>query len=163
VKNSLVVAATATSIAALALVGCGRSGSAGGSTAPTAGTDVSAATTDLGTVVVDGRGMTAYVFDKDTADSGKSACVGDCASMWPAITSSSAKPKADGISGTVATIAAAAGGKQVTIDGRPVYTFSGDSAAGDTKGQGVKGIWHVVSPAGKAITKTAPAASTGGY
>jgi predicted lipoprotein with Yx(FWY)xxD motif len=159
VKNSFVLAVAGTSLAALALAGCGSSDSAGGST-PAAGSDIGTAKTTLGNIVVDGKGMTAYYFDKDTANSGKSVCTGQCASMWPAITSSSAKPKVDGVTGTVATIAAT---KQITIDGRPIYTYSDDKSPGDVKGQGTGGIWYVVSPAGKEITKKAPAASSGGY
>lgn len=155
VKNSFVLTLAVT---ALALAGCGSSDSAGGPT-PAAGSDIGTATTSLGKIVVDGRGMTAYFYDKDTADSGKSVCTGSCASMWPAITSFAAKPKVDGVTGTVGTIT---GTKQITIGGRPIYAFSGDSAAGDTKGQGTEGIWHVISPAGKEITKKAPA-SSGGY
>ncbi len=163
VKNSFVLAVAGTSLAALALAGCGSSDS-GGNSAPAAGSDVGTAKTSLGQVVVNGKGMTAYFFDKDVANSGKSACTGSCTSEWSAITSSSAKPKVDGVTGTVATITGTDGGKQITINGRPIYTFADDSSAGDTKGQGDDGEWHVISPAGKEITKKAPAAgSDGGY
>src|SRR5690242_16568876 len=34
-------------------------------------------------MLVDSKGMTVYTFDKDTANSGKSACTGGCAENWP--------------------------------------------------------------------------------
>jgi predicted lipoprotein with Yx(FWY)xxD motif len=165
VKNSFVLAVAGTSLAALALAGCGSSdsGGAGGGSAPTAGSDIGTAKSSFGQIVVDGKGMTAYFYDKDVASSGKSACTGTCTSEWSAVTSSSAKPKVDGVTGTVATITGTDGGKQITINGRPIYTFADDSSAGDTNGQGDDGEWHVISPAGKEITKKAASASSGGY
>jgi predicted lipoprotein with Yx(FWY)xxD motif len=112
------------------------------------GGDAAVATTSLGAVVVDGKGMTAYYYDNDTANSGASSCTGECAGLWPAIESSSTTPQVSGITGTVATITGVDGGNQITINGRPIYTFANDKAAGDVNGQGVLGVWYVVSPAG---------------
>jgi hypothetical protein len=78
--------------------------------------------------------MTAYVWDKDTANSRRSACTGPCATLWPAITTS-ATPTINGITGMVATITGVNGGKQITINGLPIYAFSKDTKAGDTNGQ----------------------------
>ncbi len=98
--------------------------------------------------------MTAYFFDKDKAGSGTSACTGQCAALWPAITAASGTPSVTGITGTVGTITGVAGGKQITINGRPIYTYAKDTAPGETKGQGVNGVWYVISPAGDEL-KTA--------
>jgi predicted lipoprotein with Yx(FWY)xxD motif len=117
--------------------------------------DVATASTKLGIVVVNGKGMTAYFFDKDVANSGKSTCTGGCAAMWPAITSLSTTPTVDGVTGRVGTIAAPDGSYQVTIGGRPIYTFANDKAAGDVNGQGVGTVWHVLDASGKEI-RTAP-------
>ena len=57
---------------------------------------------------------------------------------------------------TVATITGVVGGKQITINGLPIYTFSKDTKPGDTNGQGVLNIWHVLSPAGEKITTPNP-------
>jgi predicted lipoprotein with Yx(FWY)xxD motif len=113
-----------------------------------------AASNSLGNVIVDGSGHTAYFFDKDTANSGKSACAAGCSATWPAITTSSKTPTVSGVSGTIGTIPAGTGKFQVTVDGMPIYTYSGDSATGDTNGQGIGGIWWVAGSDGKEI-KTA--------
>ncbi len=172
-RITALLAATAAA-AALALAGCssggagtsgyGMSGSTTGSTStPASGTAATAVlatgNTSLGTVVVDGKGLTVYVFDKDTQDAGTSSCSGACAAQWPAVETDSAKPAVTGVSGTVGTITGVDGGTQVTLDGWPLYTFAGDSSAGDTTGQGVGGIWWAVSPDGMRI---GAAATTGG-
>jgi predicted lipoprotein with Yx(FWY)xxD motif len=160
-SSRLTLAVAGTSLAVLALTACGGSDSSGD--VPAKGSDIGASTSSLGKIVVDGKGMTAYVFDKDTPGSGKSACTGACTGEWPAITSSSDKPKVDGVTGEVGTIAGADGAKQVTLEGMPLYTYADDSDVGDTQGQGKGGIWWVVSPAGEKITKTAETGGGGGY
>ncbi|MEN0130524.1 MAG: hypothetical protein AAGC49_13850, partial [Brevundimonas sp.] len=110
--------------------------------------EVATADTSLGKIVVDGTGMTAYYFDKDTPNSGKSSCTDQCAASWPAIEAASSTPKVDGVTGKVATITGVDGKPQITIDGRPIYTYAGDSAAGDVTGQGVGGVWFVIAPDG---------------
>ena len=116
-----------------------------------AAADLSTATSSLGTIVVDGKGMTAYYFTKDVKDSGVSACAGDCATAWPAIEATSDTPTVEGVTGTVGTIPTADGAKQITIDGMPIYTFAKDAAAGDVNGQGVNGVWWVIAPDGTMI------------
>jgi predicted lipoprotein with Yx(FWY)xxD motif len=118
----------------------------------------STASTALGTVIVTGDDRTAYFFDHDTANSGKSACTGGCSSTWPAITSPTKAPTVTGITGTIGTIPDGSGKFQVTVNGMPLYTYSGDSAAGDTNGQAIGGIWWVVGADGKEIK----AGGTGG-
>lgn len=133
--------------------GAGSSaGSSGGSTAMS-GDTLGTASTSLGTIVVDGKGMTAYLYDKDTKGATSSACSGQCAAAWPAIESSSATPTVQGVTGTVGTITGTDGKPQVTLDGWPLYTYAADTQAGQTNGQGVGGIWWVVSPAGAPIGK----------
>ena len=119
--------------------------------AAAASTDLATAETSLGTVVVDGKGMTAYYFLKDTKDSGASACSGDCAAAWPAITTENATPTVTGVTGEVGTITGTDGKLQVTIDGRPIYTFAQDKAPGDVNGQGLNSVWYVIAPDGTEI------------
>jgi predicted lipoprotein with Yx(FWY)xxD motif len=136
----------------LLLGGCGGTGggdrAAGTSDAAALGT----AGSDLGTVVVDGRGRTVYVFDEDVKGSGASACSEDCLVTWPAVPADSGIPEVDEVTGAVSTIPRDDGTAQVTLDGRPLYTFAGDAGPGDVTGQGVGGVWWVVSPDGTAIT-----------
>ena len=114
----------------------------------------------LGTIIVNGQGMTAYVFDHDTANSGVSTCSGACQSLWPPITSTSATPVVKGVTGTVATITRSDGTKQVTVNGLPLYTYTPDTKPGDDTGQGFSGIWWVVGANGSKITaQPSPTAS----
>jgi predicted lipoprotein with Yx(FWY)xxD motif len=149
----------------LTLAGCGSS-TDGGSTAtggsPSASGGASSAAlstsdSDLGRIVVDSRGRTVYVFDKDVAGSGTSACTGTCAENWPAVTTDTAEPAVDGVSGDVGTIGRDDGTMQVTLGGLPLYTFAGDSDAGEVAGQGVQGSWWVVDAEGAEVTDAPPA------
>ncbi len=138
-------------LAAFALSGCAATASPPAA-APTDG-PLHTASSAVGEIVVDGAGMTAYVFDNDTAGSGVSTCSGACASTWPAITTDSTTPDVEGITGTIGTIDGVNGLKQVTLDGLPLYTYAGDSAPGDVNGQGVNGIWWVVDATGAKVTE----------
>jgi len=156
-----------TGLAALALLaalaGCG--GSPGTTTttaaAPPAASPTAAAAVDLktassraGTIVVDAKGMSVYFFTKDVKDSGTSACTGACLSMWPPVLSTAATPSAEGISGSLGTIATSDGAKQVTLNGLPLYYYEQDKNPGDILGQGVSDVWYLANPAGDMI-KTA--------
>ncbi len=94
-----------------------------------------------GKVLVDDKGMTLYVFDKDSA--GKSACNGPCAGNWPplmATTSSSAV-------GDYTIITRDDGSKQWAYKGRPLYTWHNDKAPGDISGDGfLNGAWYIAKP-----------------
>ncbi|MET3808535.1 putative lipoprotein with Yx(FWY)xxD motif [Nakamurella sp. UYEF19] len=109
------------------------------------------ATSKLGKVIVDAKGMTVYYFTPDTAGSGKSACSGKCLTAWPAVVPSATVPTATGVSAKLGAITRDDGTKQATVDGRPVYTFAFDKAPGDVTGQGDKGVWWVISPDGAQI------------
>ncbi len=118
-----------------------------------------------GSILVDSSGMTLYMFSADTA--AMSACTGGCASAWPPLTvSSGTTPKGgSGATGTFATITRSDGSLQVAWNGHPLYTFSGDSAAGDTNGQNLTsdgGTWTVatVSASTAPMTTTAPKTTT---
>ncbi len=115
------------------------------------GVALATAESALGTIVVDGDGMTVYQFDSDTQGADSSTCTGQCATNWPAVLGSAA-PELEGITGTVATITGIDGQPQLTLNGWPLYYFAGDAAPGDTNGQGVGGVWWVLTPAGELIT-----------
>jgi predicted lipoprotein with Yx(FWY)xxD motif len=109
------------------------------------------ADSDLGEIVVDGEGMTVYMFDNDTQGGDASTCEGECAANWPAVTTDSDDPAVDGVTGEVGTITGVDGETQVTLNGWPLYYFAGDSAAGDVNGQGVNGVWWVLTPDGEKV------------
>jgi predicted lipoprotein with Yx(FWY)xxD motif len=128
--------------------------SSGTSTTPAdpEATPVALADSPLGSILVDGQGMTVYVFMKDTATT--SACTESCAQAWPAVTGGSVTPGAGLDAGDFTTITSAAGTPQVVFYGHPLYTYAGDNAAGDTLGQGIGGIWFVVDPDGNPVQTT---------
>jgi predicted lipoprotein with Yx(FWY)xxD motif len=124
---------------------------------------VSVASTGLGNVLVDARGRTLYLFQKDNGST--SACTGECANDWPPLRSSAPTPGTGVTASLLGTTARSDGDKQVTYNGHPLYTFEADAKAGDTKGQGVNAfgaLWYVVSPAGEQITATAASPAAGG-
>lgn len=106
--------------------------------------------TDLGTIVVDGDGMTLYQFDSDEQGSGTSTCEGQCARNWPAVPGGE-DTEVDGITGQVDTITGTNGEPQLTLNGWPMYYYVADENPGDTNGQGVNDIWWVVTPGGEPI------------
>lgn len=90
-------------------------------------------------VMVNSAGMTLYTFDKDTADSGKSACNGPCIALWPAV-AAPAEMKGGGYS----VITRDDGSKQLAYKGKPLYLYAKDQKPGDMTGDNVKDVWHVV-------------------
>ena len=90
-----------------------------------------------GTILVDAQGRSLYTFDRDTG--GKSACTDDCASIWPPVISTGAQGGVEGLG----TVKRPDGTDQLTYKDKPLYRYSGDAKAGDVKGDGVGGVWHV--------------------
>ena len=110
------------------------------------------ADSDLGKVLVAANGMTVYLFMPDAQ--GDPTCTADCAKAWPPVTVDDASAATAGDGADAALVGTAThpeAGTQVTYNGWPVYYFAGDSAPGDTNGQGQGGIWYVIDPTGKAI------------
>ncbi|SDW72676.1 Predicted lipoprotein with conserved Yx(FWY)xxD motif [Arthrobacter sp. cf158] len=121
------------------------------STAAASGADMMIAPSSAGQIVVDSEGMSLYFFTKDVKDSGTSACTEACLAAWPIFTTTSEAPTVEGVTGTVGTIASPDGKKHVTLNGMPLYYYAKDKAPGDVTGQGVGGVWYLVSPAGEMI------------
>jgi predicted lipoprotein with Yx(FWY)xxD motif len=178
-KRSPLLLPLAAPVVIAALAGCGSSGN--DATAATTASSPSAAaaakgralavrSTSLGKVVVDAKGRTLYAFGHDLKN--KSRCSGACATNWPPALSP-AKPKVGaGISkAKLRVIKRSDGGRQLSYAGHPLYRYIGDSKAGDVNGQGLNffgGVWNVMSPAGKVVTKAPQSQSTtpstgGGY
>ena len=165
---TLLAGAALISLTALALASCGGGNSTPASIPPPKTANGKPATlgvesTSLGKILVNGQGDTLYLFQADTGT--KSNCSGACATNWPPLTSGNPTVGKGASASKVGTTKRSDGRTQVTYNGHPVYTYSGDGSAGDTNGQGLNafgGLWYVVSPAGQQVTKSPPSSSGGG-
>ena len=111
---------------------------------------VNVASSSLGQILVDAEGRTLYLFLRDSG--GKSNCSGGCAQTWPPLAASGTPTAGEGVQQSLlGTTQRDDGSMQVAYNQHPLYHFSGDSAAGQTNGQGVGGNWFVVSAAGEPI------------
>ncbi len=160
---------------ALALSACASSASSSSSTpattAPAAGGSSAAAssggttvnmTTINGTAVLtNSSGKTLYWFAPDTSTTSK--CSGSCATYWPPVTGP--VTGGSGVTGTLSTITRPDGTMQATYDGHPLYTYVGDTAAGQAKGNGLNlsgGLWYEMTVSG-AKPGTTTSGGGGGY
>jgi predicted lipoprotein with Yx(FWY)xxD motif len=139
---------------AIALVACGGSSDSSSSKKTTTSTAkkgaastpvVKTANSSLGTIVVTNDGKTVYTL---TSGGQQVPCSSECRQVWPPVTVVAPLTKATGTG--VQNVGTGAGG-EVTINGAPVYTYVGDTKAGDTKGEGIisfGGTWNVVKASG---------------
>ena len=164
---------------ALALSACASSASSSASSTPAAGASSPASSapassgstlgmrTINGTAVVtNAKGMTLYWFAPDTSTASK--CTGSCATYWPPVTGP--VTAGSGVTGTLGTITRSDGTTQATYDGHPLYTYVGDTAPGQAKGNGKNlsgGLWYEMTVSGaKPATGTSGSTSSssgGGY
>jgi predicted lipoprotein with Yx(FWY)xxD motif len=91
------------------------------------------------TVLTARNGMTVYVFDKD--EGGTPTCYGDCGTHWPPYLAQTGGKMEEGW----ATVKRKDGRLQSTYDGKPLYFYAGDKKKGDKTGDGIGGVWHIVS------------------
>ena len=85
-------------------------------------------------------GMTLYTFDKDMANSGKSACNGPCAALWPPMMAAAS----DQPVGAYSIVTRDNGSRQWAYKCKPVYTDKADQKAGDRSGDNFKDVWHII-------------------
>jgi predicted lipoprotein with Yx(FWY)xxD motif len=90
-------------------------------------------------MLVNSSGMTVYIFDKDVANSGKSACSGQCQTLWPAVMAGDAP-----VAAPYTVIIREDGSKQLAYKGKPLYLHSKDKKPGDRSGDNFRDVWHVV-------------------
>lgn len=134
--------------------GPGYGGSASTAPAPAAANSgVSLRRTSLGKVLVDAKGRTLYLFERDKAD--MSSCTGACQSIWPSLTVQSKPQAMGGVSAArLGTIAGPGGKQQVTYNGHALYYYVGDRKPGDTTGEGLNQFgaeWYVLAANGNKI------------
>jgi predicted lipoprotein with Yx(FWY)xxD motif len=108
--------------------------------------------TDLGTVLVDGKGRTLYLFEKDKGSA--SSCYGACASVWPPLTSGQGVAAGGLTAAKLGATKRTDGTTEVTYAGHPLYTYAGDAKPGQARGQGLDQFgaeWYVLAPSGHKI------------
>ncbi len=164
-------------IAGVALIAaCGSSTpSASSSSSPASGAHASTVTimtrsTSKGTVLTNAAGKTLYWFAIDTSTMSK--CTGTCATYWPPLLGKPTAAAGTSLPKGFGTITRSGGQVQATYDGHPLYTYSGDTAAGMISGNGLNlsgGLWWAMTPTGSTLgsssssSTTAPSSSGGGY
>jgi predicted lipoprotein with Yx(FWY)xxD motif len=139
--------------AAIAIVGTHASASVKTAASAKAAPTVSLRKTKLGKILVDSKGRTLYLFEKDKTS--KSKCSGECATDWPPLTVKGTPTAGTGVKGSLLKTSKRSGGaRQVTYNGHPVYRFEGDTKAGQTKGEGLDAFgaeWYVMNAGGKKV------------
>ncbi len=126
---------------------------AGTSTPATTGT-ASAATptvkigqvTSLGSVLTDPSGKTLYTYKDDVPNSGQSSVPAAIAPNWPPLLVTGSVVPPSGLSGQLGSFSRPDGSMQVMYKGMPLYTFVGDIASGQAKGQGLLNLWFAATP-----------------
>ncbi len=117
---------------------------------------------NFGTILTDSNGMTLYTWQGDQP--GVSNCTGNCATVWPPLTTDGDVMAPAGLTGTLGVIHSADGTMIVTYNDWPLYRFARDTAPGDTNGSGVNGfgaVWQVAVVEGAtAATVPLPAVVT---
>lgn len=126
------------------------------------GAEVALADSDLGEILVDGDGLSLYLFEAD--EDGESTCYGDCATNWPPLLTEGDPVPGDGVDGgLLATAEREDGSAQVTYAGHPLYYWVGDEEPGDVEGQGVQDVWWLVDAEGNAVDEEDGDDDAGGY
>jgi predicted lipoprotein with Yx(FWY)xxD motif len=105
---------------------------------------------DLGWVMAKADGQVVYTYAKDSKNR-PPTCTGSCASVWAPVTGVPKAGPADTFPGSFGVVTGAGGAKVITYDGSPLYTFVGAPPL-STKGNGVGGVWHVITLSASDIT-----------
>jgi len=144
--------AAAAAIAGALVAGCGMSSAAPAGPGHGPVTVTARYLKQVGTVLVDARGQALYMFTLDSPQS--VTCTGVCAATWPPLTVPAGSHPMAGQGVSAALLGSApdpSGGRVVTYDGWPLYTYTGDSQPGQTTGQGIDlngGDWYLMRPSG---------------
>ena len=167
--------ATATAmLAVLAVAACGSSSSSSSSAPPstttaTASPAANSSGTTLKTTAINGTevltnaaGYTLYWFVPDTSTTSK--CTGSCATYWPPVKGPATA--GTGVTGKLGVITRSNGAMQATYDGHPLYTYVGDTAPGQNKGNDITasgGLWHEMTVSGSTPVTSSTSGAGYGY
>lgn len=110
-------------------------------------------------VLVNPKGLTLYTYDRDVADAGVSACLGDCAVKWPPFLAAKSGTAPAGYS----FIRRVDGRTQWAFRGQPLYTWPEDQEPGERYGDNYEGVWHIVKPGEPRVVRTVAASDSDGY
>ena len=123
------------------------SAKASGATTSAAKTTLTVRKTGIGYVLATSTGMTIYWYSDDVRNSGQSSCNAGCLTAWPAVTGTPMVAAGVKLTDKLGTITRPGGVIQATYNGYPLYTYGGDMSPGETSGNGVGGVWHVIAGA----------------
>ena len=154
--RKLLIAGTALVATAALLGACGgsddnkettRSSAPSTTAAATGEATVKTAQTSIGTVLVNAEGKTLYLFANDQGTT--SAVPSAVLAAWPPLVASGTPVAGDGVDASKLKTAQQPDGQTfVTYNGHPLYTFTGDAAAGQTNGHKLGNVWYAVTAAG---------------
>jgi predicted lipoprotein with Yx(FWY)xxD motif len=162
--------ASSTSNTSAPAAGSAVGSSATSSTAATSAVVIGTRSTGIGTVLVNAQGKTLYWFAIDTSTTSK--CTGSCATYWPPVIGTAKAAPGAKLTMGFGTITRSGGQLQATYDGHPLYTYAGDTSAGQTSGNAKNlsgGLWWAMTPSGAKLgaapkaSASASSSSGGGY
>jgi predicted lipoprotein with Yx(FWY)xxD motif len=154
--------------AAVVLAACGSSTTPPSSSSTTnpaanaASVAIKTMSTSKGTVLVTASGLTLYWFANDTAT--QSNCNGSCASYWKPLLGSAAAVSGASLPHGFGTVKRSDGQLQITYDGHPLYTYTGDTTSGQLNGNGLDasgGMWWAITPTGSELGASTAASTSG--
>lgn len=115
---------------------------------------VASSSVPLGTILVDGKGRTLYLWEADTTS--RSTCSGECAKEWPPMIVSGEPVAGKGVKADLpGTTKRSDGSREATHKGHPLYYFADDKKAGDVGGRKVNDSgaeWYVLDTSGNKVT-----------
>lgn len=146
----------------LVLVGLAQAASSSHARTRAPGALVALRKTALGTILVDARGRTLYLFEKDR--NGTSMCNSACTTYWPPLTSHATPRAGKGLHQSLLGLGRSRNGaRQVTYAGHPLYTFVGDKRSGQTSGEGLDDFgaeWYALAGNGHKVERNASGSSS---
>jgi predicted lipoprotein with Yx(FWY)xxD motif len=113
----------------------------------------------LGQILVNGQGITLYMFKNDTANT--TNCTGECLTLWAPLITTGTPVAGAGVNASLLGVATQSNGvKIVTYNNMPLYTKLTDTQPDQITGQAFKDLWYTVSPSGEPVTTSSSSSST---